>query len=54
MKRVEFTDEEIRALAVLMNAGIKALGWDCVESAAHLKGKLLKAQPVEEPDELEG
>ena len=47
MKTVELTDEEIQALADIMNAGVKFLGLQSVKNAAALLTKLEAAKDVE-------
>jgi hypothetical protein len=51
VKSIELTDEEIQALADLMNAGVKHIGLACVKNAAHLLTKLEGAKPVEQTPE---
>jgi len=46
MKQILLTDEEIRALAALMDAGVKSLGLSCVKNATHLLIKLEQAEDV--------
>jgi hypothetical protein len=53
MKRLELTDEEIQALANLMDAGVRYLGLQSVKNAAVLLAKLETAEPIDdEPEEL--
>ena len=47
MKRVDFTEEELQALAQLLDAGIRQLGLNSVKNAAALLIKLENAEDVE-------
>ena len=47
MKTVELSDEELQALANLMDAGVKHLGLQSVKNAAALLTKLEAAKDVE-------
>ena len=52
MRRVEFTDQELQALADLMNAGVMHLGLSSVKNAAALLIKIEQAEEVK-PDKPE-
>lgn len=47
---IEFTDEELQALANLMDAGVKFIGLGAVTAAAHLLQKLGQDKPEEPLD----
>ena len=52
MTKLELTDQELQALAGLMDAGVKALGLRAVKDAASLLTKLEEAtQPKENLDD---
>ena len=51
MMRVDFTEDELKALAGLMDIAVKASGLSTIKTAYALLVKLENAQPVEEPDE---
>jgi len=52
MIKLELTEQEIQALAGLLDAGVKAIGLRAVKDAASLLAKLEAAtQPTETTDE---
>ena len=51
MIKLEFTQEEIQALAGLLDAGVKAVGLRAVKDAASLLDKLESATQEESEDE---
>lgn len=52
MIHIELTNEELQALAGLLDAGVKAVGLRAVKDAASLLEKLeTAAQPTQEGDE---
>ena len=50
MKKILLTDEEIQALANLMDAGVRHQGLSAVKNAAALLQKLETAEPAEETE----
>lgn len=52
MTTIQLTDQELQALAGLLDAGVKALGLRAVKDAASLLAKLEEAtQPKEQADD---
>ena len=49
MNVIEFTDNELQALAGLMDAGVKSLGLRAVKDAASILDKLEAATQTKEP-----
>ena len=49
MTKLELTDQELQALAGLLDAGVKALGLRAVKDAASLLTKLEEATQPKEP-----
>lgn len=50
MIKIELTDQELQALAGLLDAGVKALGLRAVKDAATLLDKLEEATKSQEPE----